>query len=65
MTRQRDKLVIYDGSDGKHKPGEIECLGCHKTEMLPLPIPIGDIVKLERRMRRQHRDCSLKTGSHE
>jgi hypothetical protein len=48
-----DHLII----DASRQPSQIRCLHCGFAQDLPLPMPINDLVSLERRINAQHRAC--------
>ncbi len=48
-----DHLII----DASRQPSQIRCLHCGFAQDLPLPMPIKDLVALERRISAEHRGC--------
>ena len=49
-----DHLII----DASRQPPQIRCLHCGFAQDLQLPMPIKDLVALERRINAQHRGCN-------
>jgi hypothetical protein len=54
-----DHLII----DASRQPSQIRCLHCGFAQDLPLPMPINDLVALERRINAEHRGCKQTTPS--
>jgi hypothetical protein len=50
-------VVIYDGSDGRHKPMEMECVRCGATLQPRLPLPVDQFVWICQGFEKQHRQC--------
>ena len=53
-----DHLII----DASRHPSQIRCLHCGFAQDLPLPMPINDLVALERRISAEHRGCKPRPG---
>lgn len=53
-----DHLII----DASRQPSQIRCLHCGFAQDLQLPMPINDLVALERRISAEHRACKRTTS---
>lgn len=55
-------VVVYDGSDGKHRSMEMECLGCGATTLPHLPIPVSQWLWIAKGFEREHAACARQRG---
>jgi hypothetical protein len=53
-----DHLII----DASRHPSQIRCLHCGFAQDLQLPMPITELVALERRINAEHRTCKARPG---